>query len=72
MVSTLIVLLLLRAGWKASAPGAYGPRGPLLVAGMLAGLAVWTKNEGILLVIATAPLVAWITLRGGQLRQVAW
>jgi hypothetical protein len=38
----------------------------------LASLAVWTKNEGAVFLIASALLVAWIGLRHGRARDMAW
>ena len=43
-----------------------------LLAGTLAALATWTKNEGLLLVMATAALVAWMALRHAQPGRAVW
>ena len=44
----------------------------LLLAGALAGFAAWTKNEGLLVVLAAAALVAWLTLRQTRLGRAVW
>ena len=49
-----------------------GTRATLLLAGLLAGLAAWTKNEGLVLLGITALLVGWILVRHGRPRQAAW
>ena len=69
MVSTLTMLRADRiASWLESRDG----RGPLLLAGTLASMAAWTKNEGALLVVASALFVAWMAIRGGRPRRMAW
>ena len=67
-VSTLIVL---RDGTISSRMGRDGT-GSLLLAGTLAGLAAWTKNEGLLIVVVTASFVAWMALRDARPRQALW
>ena len=69
MVSTLIML---RPDGITSWPEAHDGRGRLLLAGTLASLAAWTKNEGVLLVVAAALFAAWIAIRGGRPRRMAW
>ena len=69
MVTTLIVLRADRiASWLESRDG----RGPLLLAGTLVSLAAWTKNEGALLVVASALFVTWMVIRGGRSRRMTW
>ena len=69
MVSTLVMLRADKiASWLESRDG----RGPLLLAGTLASMAAWTKNEGALLVVASALFVAWMAVRGGQSRRMTW
>ena len=69
MVTTLIVLRADRiASWLESRDG----RGPLLLAGTLVSLAAWTKNEGALLVVASALFVTWMVIRGGRPRRMTW
>lgn len=69
MVSTLIMLRPDRiARWFESRDG----RGPLILAGALASMAAWTKNEGVLLVGISALLVAWMAIRVGHSRRIAW
>ena len=47
-------------------------RSALLLAGLLAGLTAWTKNEGAVFLGASALLVVWIAVRHGHLRDMAW
>jgi hypothetical protein len=47
-------------------------RSALLLAGLLAGLTAWTKNEGSVFLGASVLLVAWIALRHGHWRDSAW
>jgi hypothetical protein len=47
-------------------------RSALLLAGLLASLALWTKNEGAVFLAASALLVAWIALRHGHARDMVW
>ncbi len=69
MLSTLTMLRADRiAFWLESRDG----RGPLLLAGALVSMAAWTKNEGALLVVASALFVAWMAIRVGQSRRMAW
>jgi hypothetical protein len=49
-----------------------GTRATLLLAGMLAGFAAWTKNEGLVMLGIATLLVGWIVLRHGRPRQAAW
>jgi hypothetical protein len=44
----------------------------LLLCGLLAGLAAWTKNEGLVLLAVVAPIVLWHLLRFGRPRDAAW
>ena len=69
MVTTLIVL---RADRIASCFETRDGRAPLFLAGTLVSLAAWTKNEGALLVVASALFVAWMAIRGGQSRRIGW
>ena len=69
MVTTLIMLRADRiASWFESCDG----RGPLLLAGTFAGLAAWTKNEGALLVVFSALVVAWMAIRSGRPGRMGW
>ena len=69
MVSTLVMLRADRiVSWFEARDGG----GPLLLAGTFASLAAWTKNEGVLLVVASALCVAWMAIRGGRPRRMAW
>ena len=54
--------------WRDSARA----RSSLLLAGLLAALTAWTKNEGAVFLAASVLLVAWIALRHGHLRDSAW
>jgi hypothetical protein len=47
-------------------------RSALLLAGLLAGLTAWTKNEGTVFLCASVLLVAWIALRHGHWRDMVW
>ena len=47
-------------------------RSALLLAGLLAGLTAWTKNEGTVFLCASVLLVVWIALRHGHPRDMAW
>ena len=67
-VSTLIVL---REGIISSRMGRDGTRS-LMLAGTLAGLAAWTKNEGLVVVGVTASFVAWMALRDARPRRAVW
>jgi len=50
----LAVMVLLRlAGHDGADPAPFGRSGPLALAGIAAGFAVWTKNEGMLFLLAT-------------------
>jgi hypothetical protein len=69
LVSTLVVL---REATIAGRRNEGEMTGSLLLAGTLAGLAAWTKNEGVLVVVATAALVAWIALRQARPSRAAW
>jgi 4-amino-4-deoxy-L-arabinose transferase-like glycosyltransferase len=60
VVATLIMLS--RTGAGAS----------LLICGLLAGLAAWTKNEGLVLLAIVAPIVLWNAWRYGRVRDVVW
>jgi len=44
----------------------------LLLVGLLAGCAAWTKNEGMVFLVAMALLASWATLRHGRGRQLLW
>ena len=69
LVSTLVVLreATIAAGRKEGEMA-----GSLLLAGTLAGLAAWTKNEGLLVVVATGGLVLWLALRQMRPRLAVW
>ena len=54
--------------WRDSARA----RSALLLAGLLASLTAWTKNEGSVFLSASVLLVAWIALRHGRGRDAAW
>jgi hypothetical protein len=69
LVSTLIVL---REATNAFTSKGREGAGLLLLAGLLAGLAAWTKNEGLPVIVATGLLVVWIVLRHAQPRLAAW
>ena len=69
LVSTLVVL---REATIAVGRNDGEMAGSLLLAGTLAGLAAWTKNEGVPVVVATAALVVWLALRQTQPRRAAW
>ena len=45
---------------------------PVLLAGVSAALAAWTKNEGLLLICATTALVLAMTVRSRRWRCVGW
>jgi hypothetical protein len=47
-------------------------RSAMLLAGVLGGLAMWTKNEGAVFLLASGLLVAWIALRHGHARDMLW
>ena len=47
-------------------------RSALLLAGVLAGLTAWTKNEGTVFLCASVLLVAWIAFRHGRWHDSAW
>ena len=47
-------------------------RSALLLAGLLAGLTAWTKNEGAVFLCASVLLVVWIAFRHGHPRDMAW
>ena len=68
LVATLIVL---RDVAMSKREGHEGSRS-LLLAGVLAGLAAWTKNEGLVVVVLTASFVAWMALRDAQPRRAGW
>ena len=69
LVSTLVVL---REATLAGGRSEGAMTGALVLAGTLAGLAAWTKNEGLLVVVAVAALVAWLALRQRRPRMAAW
>lgn len=47
-------------------------RSALLLSGLCVGLSVWTKNEGLMLLVAAASLVAWVAVRHGRWQDAAW
>jgi hypothetical protein len=47
-------------------------RSAMLLAGLLGGLAMWTKNEGAVFLLASWMLVVWIALRHGRRRDMIW
>lgn len=47
-------------------------RSALLLSGLCGGLSAWTKNEGLVLLVASACLVAWVTVRHGRWQDAAW
>jgi hypothetical protein len=67
MVASLAVL----ARIVSSAP-ARNTQGLLLMAGGLASLAAWTKNEGLLLLGVTTLVALVIAVRSGHVRSVTW
>ncbi|MDA1183470.1 MAG: hypothetical protein O2930_02350 [Acidobacteria bacterium] len=69
LVSTLVVL---REATVAIGRTEGDPVGSFLLAGTLAGLAAWTKNEGLLVVAATAALVVWRALPQARPRLAGW
>ena len=68
LVATLIVL---RDVAMSEREGHDGSRS-LLLAGTLAGLAAWTKNEGLVVVLGAALFVAWMAIRDAQPRRAVW
>jgi len=68
LVATLIVL---RDVAMSKREGHEGSRS-LLLAGTLATLAAWTKNEGLVVVVGTASLVGWMALRDARPYRAAW
>jgi hypothetical protein len=76
LAASLFVLLTLVMVWRATAPSAVDAAraSSALLAGLLAGFAAWTKNEGFLLVaIATVVLAMALPRRQGWMRQMsAW
>jgi hypothetical protein len=68
-VSTLIVL---REATIAIGRKEGDAVGALLLSGMLAGLAAWTKNEGLLVVVAIAALVGWFALLQARPGRAGW
>jgi hypothetical protein len=68
MVASLVVLGRASVPWA----GRYDARTPLLLAGALAGLAAWTKNEGVLLLCVIALLASAVATRSGRARHVGW
>ena len=47
-------------------------RSALFLAGALAGLSAWTKNEGALFVAASGCLVVWVVVRHGRWQDAGW
>jgi hypothetical protein len=47
-------------------------RGTLLLSGACAGLAAWTKNEGLVFLPVAAMLVLWTAFRYGRIRDAGW
>jgi hypothetical protein len=69
LVSALVVLREATMAIRRTDGDAFGP---LVLAGTLAGLAAWTKNEGLLVVAATAALVAWLALLDARPHRAGW
>ena len=69
LVSALVVLREATMAIRRKDGDAFGP---LVLAGTLAGLAAWTKNEGLLVVAATAALVAWLALLDARPHRAGW
>jgi hypothetical protein len=69
MVASLVAIGYARS---ASRAGVAAAPVALLVAGGLAGLAAWTKNEGALLLCLTALLMVTATARQSRVRAVIW
>jgi hypothetical protein len=44
----------------------------LLLAGMLAGLVAWTKNEGLVFLAITLTIAAWLVARAEGIRRLWW
>ena len=68
----MLAALILLAGDRASWRDPVAARRSLLLAGALAGLAAWTKNEGLVFIAVTLPWLAWIAVRYGRPRDLAW
>lgn len=69
MVASLVVLAHTRISLS---PGTRDTQALLLVAGGLASFALWTKNEGMLLLGATALVASAVGVRSGHVGRVAW
>ena len=65
-------LMLLGHARTASWPGAGEAQRPLLLAGILVGLAAWTKNEGLLLVCTMTLLAVAVAIRSGRRVGLWW
>ena len=65
-------LILLRPERRARGLDAEAAHATLLLGGMLAGFAAWTKNEGLVLVAIATLVVAWRAARHGPMRQLTW
>ena len=46
--------------------------GSLVVAGLFAGLAAWTKNEGLVLVVGASAVLLWAVLARRRVTDVGW
>ena len=66
VVVTLLVILPYREA------GLRDMRRRLLLAGILAGLVAWTKNEGLVFLAIIFLIAAWVALRTGGVQQLAW
>lgn len=65
-------LIMLRPERRAPELEAGDAHATLLLGGMLAGFAAWTKNEGLVLVGITTLVVAWRSARHGPIRPLMW
>jgi hypothetical protein len=67
----VVTLVMLRTVVMAAAD-ARATRAGLLLAGLVAGAAAWTKNEGLLLIGVSTLIVVWVMVRRGRPLAVAW
>lgn len=68
MVISLILLVRIPDAWR----GAGEARALLVLAGVMAGVAAWTKNEGLVFIGLTLPWLAWWGVRAARIRDLAW
>lgn len=68
----VVTLVMLRAVVQASTSDAQGTRAGMLLAGLAAGTAAWTKNEGLLLVGVSTLIVASMMLSHRRPLAVGW